>query len=148
MLSILKNTVFVFWLLGALASLSIGTTVFALQAMATATRLSAEAATTAVRHRKEMARVVAKVKAKARLKRMIAMIPFAGIAAGAYFEEQEYEEWLINNPDGSRQEYLCEVASMSSEVIDEILLELPEMIRPSKAAMSDMMPKCEGEEDI
>ena len=76
------------------------------------------------------------------------MIPFAGIAAGAYFEEQEYEEWLINNPDGSRQEYLCEVASMSSEVIDEILLELPEMIRPSKAAVSDMMPKCEGEEGI
>jgi len=148
MLAILKNTVFVFWLLGALASLSIGTAVFALQAMATATRLSAEAATTAVRHRKEMARVVAKVKAKARLKRMIAMIPFAGIAAGAYFEEQEYEEWLINNPDGSRQEYLCEVASMSSEVIDEILLELPEMIRPSKAAVSDMMPKCEGEEGI
>ena len=148
MLAILKNTVFVFWLLGALASLSIGTTVFALQAMATATRLSAEAATTAVRHRKEMARVVAKVKAKARLKRMIAMIPFAGIAAGAYFEEQEYEEWLINNPDGSRQEYLCEVASMSSEVIDEILLELPEMIRPSKATVSDMMPKCEGEEGI
>ena len=148
MLAILKNTVFVFWLLGALASLSIGTTVFALQAMATATRLSAEAAKTAVRHRKEMARVIAKVKAKARLKRMIAMIPFAGIAAGAYFEEQEYEEWLINNPDGSRQEYLCEVASMSSEVIDEILLELPEMIRPSKAAVSDMMPKCEGEEDI
>jgi hypothetical protein len=44
MLSILKNTVFVFWLLRALASLSIGTTVFALQAMATATRLSLEAA--------------------------------------------------------------------------------------------------------
>ncbi len=43
---------------------------------------------------------------------------------------------------------MCEVASMSSEVIDEILLELPEMIRPSKAAVSDMMPKCEGEEDI
>ncbi len=56
MLAILKNTVFVFWLLGALASLSIGTTVFALQAMATATRLSAEAAKTAVRHRKEMAK--------------------------------------------------------------------------------------------
>jgi hypothetical protein len=148
MLVILKNTVFVFWLLGALTSLSIGTTVFALQAMATTTRLSIEAATTAARHRKEMARVVAKVKAKARLKRMIAMIPFVGIAAGAYFEEQEYEEWLTSNPDGSRQEYLCEVAYMSSEVIDEILLELPETIRPSTTAVSHMLPKCESEPDI
>jgi hypothetical protein len=75
------------------------------------------------------------------------MIPVVGIAAVGYFEEQEYKEWLISNPDGSRQDYLCEVASMSSEVIDEILLELPEMIRPSKTAISDMMPKCDGQED-
>ena len=148
MLSIFKNTVFVLWLVGALASLSIGTTVFALQAMATATRLSAQAATTAVTHRREITQAVAKVKAKARLKRMLTMIPIAGVAAGAYFEEQEYEEWLISNPEGSRQEYLCEIAIMSSEVIDEILLGLPEMLRPSKAALSDMMPKCEGNGDM
>jgi hypothetical protein len=147
MLSIFKNTVFVFWLLGALASLSIGSTVFALQAMATATRLSAQAATAAVSHRREITQAVAKVKAKARLKRIFTMIPIAGAAAGAYFEEQEYEEWLISNPDGSRQEYLCEVASVSSEVIDEILLELPKMIRPSKTTLSDMMPKCESDRD-
>ena len=148
MLSIFKNTVFVLWLLGALASLSIGSTIFAIQAMATATRLSAQAATTAVKHRREITQTVAKVKAKARLKRMLTMIPIAGVAAGAYFEEQEYEEWLISNPEGSRQEYLCEIAIMSSEVIDEILLGLPEMIRPSKAALSDMMPKCEGNGDM
>ena len=148
MLSIFKNTVFVFWLLGALASLSIGSTIFAIQAMATATRLSAHATTTAVRHRREITQAVAKVKAKARLKRMLTMIPIAGVAAGSYFEEQEYEEWLISNPEGSRQEYLCEIAIMSSEVIDEILLGLPEMIRPSKAALSDMMPKCEGNGDM
>lgn len=148
MLVILKNTVFVFWLLGALTSLSIGTTVFALQAMATTTRLSIEAATTAARHRKEMARVVAKVKAKARLKRMITMVPIAGVAAGAYFEEQEFTEWLITNPEGSRQEYLCGVAIMSSEVIDEVLAELPEMIRPTSTMISDMMPECEIKEGL
>lgn len=146
-LSLLRNTVFVFCLMGALASLSIGSTIFALNAMATATRLSVEAATTAVRHRNEISKAVAKTKTKARLKRMIAMIPVVGIAAVGYFEEQEYKDWLISNPDGSRQDYLCEVALMSSEVIDEILLELPEMIRPSKTAISDMMPKCDGQED-
>lgn len=146
-LSLFKNTVFVFCLVGALASLSISSTIFALNAMATATRLSVEAATTAVRHRNEITKAVAKIKTKARLKRMIAMIPVVGIAAVGYFEEQEYKEWLISNPDGSRQDYLCEVASMSSEVIDEILLELPEMIRPSKTVISDMVPKCVGQGD-
>ena len=72
------------------------------------------------------------------------MVPLAGLAAGVYFEEQEYEEWLEDNPDGSRQEYLCEVTVLSSEVLDEVLIGLPELIRPSKSAVTDMMPKCDG----
>lgn len=148
MLAILKNTVFVFWLLSSLVSLSIASTVYAFQALATTTRLSAEAAITAARHKREITAAVARVKAKARLKRMITMVPIAGVAAGAYFEEQEFEEWLIANPEGSRQEYLCEVAIMSSEVIDEVLAELPEMIRPSSTMITDMMPKCEIKESL
>ena len=118
--------------------------IFTFQATATVARLSAEAANTAIRHRKEIAKAVTKVKAKARLKRIITMVPLAGLAAGAYFEEQEYEEWLEDNPDGSRQEYLCEVTVLSSEVLDEVLIGLPELIRPSKSAVTDMMPKCDG----
>ena len=148
MLAILKNTLFMLWLLGALASLSVASTIFAIQAMATSTRLAAEVATTAVKHRKEMTRVVAQVKAKARLKRTIAKIPIAGMAAGAYFEEQEYQEWLISNPSGSRQEYLCEVSAISLEVVEEVLLELPQKIRPSEAVLSEMIPKCEGGKGI
>ena len=144
MFTLLKNTVFVVWLVGALASISIGMAIFTFQATATVARLSAEAANTAMRHRKEIAKAVTKVKAKARLKRIITMVPLAGLAAGAYFEEQEYEEWLEDNPDGSRQEYLCEVTVLSSEVLDEVLIGLPELIRPSKSAVTDMMPKCDG----
>ena len=144
MFTLLKNTVFVVWLVGALASISIGMAIFTFQATATVARLSAEAANTAIRHRKEIAKAVTKVKAKARLKRIITMVPLAGLAAGAYFEEQEYEEWLEDNPDGSRQEYLCEVTVLSSEVLDEVLIGLPELIRPSKSAVTDMMPKCDG----
>ena len=144
MFTLLKNTIFVVWLIGALASISIGMAIFTFQATATVARLSAEAANTAIRHRKEIAKAVTKVKAKARLKRIITMVPLAGLAAGAYFEEQEYEEWLEDNPDGSRQEYLCEVTVLSSEVLDEVLMGLPELIRPSKSAVTDMMPKCDG----
>ena len=144
MIALLKNTIFVVWLIGALASISIGMAIFTFQATATVARLSAEAANTAMRHRKEIAKAVTKVKAKARLKRIITMVPLAGLAAGAYFEEQEYEEWLEDNPDGSRQEYLCEVTVLSSEVLDEVLIGLPELIRPSKSAVTDMMPKCDG----
>jgi hypothetical protein len=144
MFTLLKNTIFVVWLIGALASISIGMAIFTFQATATVARLSAEAANTAIRHRKEIAKAVTKVKAKARLKRIITMVPLAGLAAGAYFEEQEYEEWLEDNPDGSRQEYLCEVTVLSSEVLDEVLIGLPELIRPSKSAVTDMMPKCDG----
>ena len=144
MFTLLKNTIFVVWLVGALASISIGMAIFTFQATATVARLSAEAANTAIRHRKEIAKAVTKVKAKARLKRIITMVPLAGLAAGAYFEEQEYEEWLEDNPDGSRQEYLCEVTVLSSEVLDEVLIGLPELIRPSKSAVTDMMPKCDG----
>ena len=143
MFTLLKNTIFVVWLIGALASISIGMAIFTFQATATVARLSAEAANTAIRHRKEIAKAVTKVKAKARLKRIITMVPLAGLAAGAYFEEQEYEEWLEDNPDGSRQEYLCEVTVLSSEVLDEVLIGLPELIRPSKSAVTDMMPKCD-----
>ena len=142
MFTLLKNTIFVVWLIGALASISIGMAIFTFQATATVARLSAEAANTAIRHRKEIAKAVTKVKAKARLKRIITMVPLAGLAAGAYFEEQEYEEWLEDNPDGSRQEYLCEVTALSSEVLDEVLMGLPELIRPSKSAVTDMMPEC------
>ena len=142
MFTLLKNTIFVVWLIGALASISIGMAIFTFQATATVARLSAEAANTAIRHRKEIAKAVTKVKAKARLKRIITMVPLAGLAAGAYFEEQEYEEWLEDNPDGSRQEYLCEVTVLSSEVLDEVLMGLPELIRPSKSAVTDMMPEC------
>jgi hypothetical protein len=142
MFTLLKNTVFVVWLVGALASISIGMAIFTFQATATVARLSAEAATTTIKHRKEIVKAVTKVKAKARLKRIITMVPLAGLAAGVYFEEQEYEEWLEGNPDGSRQEYLCEVTALSSEVLDEVLMGLPELIRPSKSAVTDMMPEC------
>lgn len=142
MLSIFKNTVFLMWLLGALASVSVITTALAIRSAATVAQLSSQVAANAIRHRKEITRAVAKAKAKARLQRMMAMVPIAGLAAGAFFEEQDYRDWLLLNPDGTRQLYLCHVASLSSEVLDEFLTELPELLRPSSVIAANFVPEC------
>ena len=113
MFGLFKNIVFLAWLLGALASLSIGLTWWSLQLTASVARLTTEATATALKHRKEISRAVGKTKAKARLKRALVMVPIAGIAVAAYFEEQDYQEWKQENPNGNRQDYACEIAVFS-----------------------------------
>jgi|TARA_B100000767_G_C19306022_1_gene345541 hypothetical protein len=143
MFSFLKSVVFLAWLSTTLAALSIGMAVWSFQLSVGVAKLSAEAAATAIRHRKEVLRTVARVKAKARLQRTVAMIPIAGIAAGAYFEEQEFQEWLVENPDGTRQEYACGLAIVTAEVMDEVLQALPDKVRPSPQWISEQVPECE-----
>ena len=105
--------------------------------------MTAEATATALKHRKEIAKAVARTKAKARLKRALVMVPIAGIAAGAYFEEQDYQEWKQQNPNGNRQNYACEVAALTAEVLDEFLREIPDTLRPSEERLTDQLPKCQ-----
>ena len=47
-----------------------------------------------MKHRKEIKKTISKIKAKARLKRIITMLPIAGTAAGIYFEESEFQDQL------------------------------------------------------
>ena len=142
MFRLFKNVVFLAWLVGALASLSIGLTWCSLQLTTGVARLTAEATATALKHRKEIAKAVARTKAKARLKRALVMVPIAGIAAGVYFEEQNYQEWKQQNPDGNRQDYACEVAALTAEVLDELLQEFPDNLRPSEERLTGQLPKC------
>jgi len=137
-----KNIVFLAWLLGALASLSIGLTWWSLQLTASVARLTTEATATALKHRKEISRAIAKTKAKARLKRTLVMVPIAGIAAAAYFEEQDYQEWKQQNPNGNRQDYACEIAVLSAEVLDESLREILDRLRPSEKRLTDHITEC------
>ena len=120
----------------------IGTTIWALQLSSAVAVMSANAASVAARHRKEISSAVARTKAKARLRRIVAVVPFVGAGAVVYFEEQDYREWLEENPQGSRADYACEVAQLSAEVIDEVLLELPELMRPQPDAILAWMPTC------
>ena len=142
MFGLFKNIVFLAWLLGALASLSIGLTWWSLQLTASVARLTTEATATALKHRKEISRAIAKTKAKARLKRTLVMVPIAGIAAAAYFEEQDYQEWKQQNPNGNRQDYACEIAVLSAEVLDESLREILDRLRPSEKRLTDHITEC------
>lgn len=144
--ALIKNTAFLLWLISGLVFASVGASIWAFQTSVTVARLGAEITTTAVRHRKDIASAVMRVKAKARLKRMLTMLPFAGAAAGAYFEKQEYNEWLEDNPDSSRSDYLCALAGVTAEVLDEVLKGLPATVRPNENTLNSMAPKCETTE--
>lgn len=138
-----RNVVFLGWLCLALASTTLAATVWAVQLTATVATVSAKAAATAVAHRRQLTRAIARTKAKARLRRLIAAVPIAGLGAIAYFEERDFQEWKRDNPDGTRADYTCEVAELSAEVIDEVLQDLPGSIRPGPEQVQGWLPKCE-----
>lgn len=163
-MKLLNNTVFLLSIIGFLTSAAIAASLFALKSAATVAQLSTQAATTAAQHKDKLAaltaahrkqiatnaathkknitKAVAKAKAKARLRRVAAMVPVAGTVAGVYFEEREYNEWLAENPDGTRKEYLCEMAELSSEFVDDVLSDLPEKVRPSENMLTEFVPDC------
>ena len=142
MFRLFKNVVFLVWLVGALTSLSIGLTWCSLQLATNVVRLTTEATATALKHRKDISKAVAKTKAKARLKRALVMVPIAGIAVAAYFEEQDYQEWKQENPNGNRQDYACEIAVFSAEVLDDSLREILDQLRPYEKQLTDHTTKC------
>ena len=68
--------------------------------------------------------------------------PVLGAGAIIYFEEQDYREWLEENPKGTRGDYACEVSHFSADVIDEVLAGLPENLRPGPDNVLSWMPEC------
>ena len=142
MLTLLKNSVFSIWLLCSLTSITVITSIWALQKTFMVAKLSAEITSNTFKHRKEIKKTISKIKAKARLKRIITMLPIAGAAAGIYFEESEFQEWLIDNPNGKRSDYLCEIAEITSEIIDEVIDALPQSIKSGENLLKAITPKC------
>ena len=139
MLRLLRNTTVLLWLLGSMtiATISMGLWVASLTTQVAT--LTASAASSVLAQRKATAKAIAKVKAKAKLRRLIAAVPFAGMASLAYFEEQDYQEWLVENPTGTRADYACEVATVTAEVIDEFLRELPENLQPEPHVLNEFV---------
>ncbi len=140
---LIRSSIFVGSLAIFLLGAAVTSTLWALQLSSTVATMSANAVATAARHRKEIARAVARTKAKARLRRFVVAIPVLGAGAIIVFEEQDYQEWLEENPEGTRGVYSCEVAHFSAEVIDEVLAGLPEYLRPGPDTVLAWMPECD-----
>ena len=60
MLSLFKNTVFVIWLLCSLATITVFSSIWALQKTFMAAKLSAEITSNTIKHRKEFKRLLQK----------------------------------------------------------------------------------------
>lgn len=106
--------------------------------------MGATAAATALANRKAIAAAVARTKAKARLRRMAVAVPIVGLGLVAEFERRDFLEWQEENPEGTYGNYGCEVAAVSAEVLDEVLQELPESVRPSRDTVLSRLPECSG----
>jgi len=143
-----RRTVFVIWLCAGLAvsAATLAAWVFNLSVQVAA--MSATAASTAIKHRKELAKAVSKAKAKARIRRVMVAVPAVGTIVAIAFEAEDYAEWQEKNPDGTFADYSCEVATSSAEVVDEVLQELPELARPSSDTVLSWLPQCDVLDDL
>ena len=154
----LRNTLFSVWVIGSLLFSTVGLGIFAIsQAVRVATlsadlaSSAAELASTKAAHRTALSEQKAKIKAKARLRRGLVAVPVIGAGLIIYFEEQDFQEWLVENPNSSRSDYLCEVAKYSVEMVDDILADtieaaqsLPKSVRPNAETVKAWLeiPRC------
>jgi hypothetical protein len=144
--ALLRTTGFLVMLCVSLATTALSMGVWAVSLTTQVTTMTASAAAAAIAHRKAIAAAVVRTKAKARLRRALVVLPVAGIAAAIAFEREDYLEWKQDNPDGDLETYGCEVSAVSAEVVDDVLQDLPEKIRPSRDWLLSRMPKCDTAE--
>ena len=124
----ISKSLILLWLCGTLFLSTIGVGFYAIQQTVRIASLTAELtnsatelAATKAAHKKSLSKEKAKLKAKARLRRGLIAVPFIGAALIIYFEEQDFQEWLDEHPDGDRRQYACEVATYSAEIIDDLV---------------------------
>lgn len=148
--ALIRTTAFLVVLCVTLATTTLSAGLAAISMSAQVATLTAGAAVAAATKAKAVATAVAKAKAKekskARLKRLLVAVPVAGIAAAAAFEYADYREWQEEHPDGTVSDYGCEVATLSAEVVDEVLQDLPEATRPPRDLLLSQLPACPASE--
>ena len=138
-----RSAIFLFILATALGIGLVKTSLSLAALTAQVATLTANAATSATMHKKQMANAVSKEKAKARIKRLIVAVPVIGTFAAVALEANAMNNWLEANPTKTSSDYGCEVVSSSVEVMDDVLAELPRRVRPSKGFLISKMAKCE-----
>ena len=165
-----RSGVILIWVCGTLAISTIGVGFFALQQTIKVAALTTELASSALdfaaskaankarlseqkaSHELELKRQKAKIKAKERLRRSIMAVPMVGTGLMVYFEEQDYQEWKQDNPDGTPSKYACEMAASSALVMDQFVADtvdflqsLPESVRPESESVKARLkiPTCD-----
>jgi len=136
---VLRANLLILFLLSAAGNVALGVTNLVLQpiwrAGAVASAVAATRAKAEIDERRAVAQTRMREKAKARLTRVLALIPIAGVAAVGAIEYADYQAWLEENPSGDAQAYAREVMDLSRDVADEVLASLPEAVRPDQEAL-------------
>lgn len=73
-----------------------------------------------IQHKK----AILKTKIKERGKRILTAVPVVGLAALAWFEKTEYDEWKQDNPDGTPEQYSQEMMAAITDVAEEYYQEI------------------------
>ncbi len=60
-----------------------------------------------------------KMRAKSKIQRGIAAIPVIGLASLAVFEKMELDDWKKDHPNGTSEEYACEMYEASQQLMKE-----------------------------
>ena len=139
MLKLFKNVFFLGFLVISLATSTLTLGFHAANLTAKVAVLTAASTVAAVKHRKE----IAKVLAKARLKRFIVAIPILGSGAAVAFEASEFKNWQAANPQKNEVDYLCENASLTIEIFEDVIKELPENLQVSPEILGLESKGCE-----
>ena len=138
MFKLFKNIFFLGLLVISLAVTTLSLGLHAANLTAKVAVLTTASAAAAVKHRKD----IAKLLAKARLKRVIVAIPILGSSAALAFEASEFKNWQAANPQKSEVDYLCENASLTIEVFDEVIKDLPESLQVSPEVLGLELKGC------
>lgn len=73
-----------------------------------------------LQHRKQLVRS----KLKERGKRLLAAVPVVGLAALGWFEKREYEEWQLEHPHGTFDDYAREMLAVAEEIAQDYLAQM------------------------
>ncbi len=134
----------------AVKSAELGVKVASLAAEVVALKIAAQRdKTKAVAEAK--AKTKARERARARVRRFAiagaAVVPVAGIfaapAIAGFFEVADFNDWKTDNPEEGFGNYACETGGANAGLVDEVLQELPESIRPRPDIVRAWMPECD-----
>jgi len=78
------------------------------------------------KHKKDVAKVKHQGRIRSRTQRSLALLPLVGVAANAWLEKKEYEEWKLDNPNKSLKEYTQQTALETKEHLNELITEFKE----------------------